>query len=501
MKMSVARPFLPFKIEMTPKRLDVTAHGGLPVVLEAARMAWPKAWYRRLRDALGYKSWKAVRRHVESVLLLAAAGGEAVDDLKVLAADAGLEQLLGFELSSPTRVKEFLYRFDQDGKGVGLSREESASKSQQGSAVIRGEGPGLRRLGEMSQELVRLVQGVRPCDTVTVDADATLVESRKETALYSYEGYRAYQPMMAWWAEHGIWVGDQFRDGNVGSNTGLLEFVSQVAATLPPSAKHRRFRADSAFYNEDMLTWLDENGWKFGVSAMMSGELTRATLAIPEGEWGPCKPPAPPVVQPGQSLPPSPTNGNSDANEIRECAEVPDFVPSWKRTFRKDTCPFRYVAIRVRSRQPDLFLPGKELWRHFAVVTNRHDLAPADLIRWHRAKQGTVEHGHGDLKNELAGGKLPSARFGANAAWWRLNVMCHNLLTFLKIAALPPRMLPMRPKALRFQLFNLPGTVLHHARQTILKISTTHPGAAILDAARSALRATWAAALSVSPSG
>jgi len=499
--MSVARPFLPFKIEVTPKRLDVTAHGGLPVVLESARVVWPKSWYRRLRDSLGYKSWKAVRRHVESVLLLAAAGGDAVDDLTVLAADAGLEQLLGFELSSPTRVKEFLYRFDQDGKGKQLSRKESASKSQQGSAVIRGEGPGLRRLGEMSQELVRRVQGVRPCDTVTVDADATLVESRKETALYSYEGYRAYQPMMAWWAEHGIWVGDQFRDGNVGSNTGLLEFVTQVAATLPPSAKHRRFRADTAFYNEDMLTWLDENGWRFGVSAMMSDELTRATRAIPEGEWRPCKPQNPSVAQDGQSAAKTPADGTSDANEIREYAEVPDFIPAWKRTFKKDTRPFRYVAIRIRSRQPDLFHPEQECWRHFAVVTNRHDLAAADLIRWHRAKQGTVEHGHGDLKNELAGGKLPSARFGANAAWWRLNVMCHNLLAFLKIAALPPRMLPMRPKALRFHLFNLPGIVLHHARRTILRISTTHPGAAILDAARSALVATWAAALSVSPSG
>jgi hypothetical protein len=135
------------------------------------------------------------------------------------------------------------------------------------------------------------------------------------------------------------------------------------------------------------------------------------------------------------------------------------------------------------------------------VVTNRHDLTAADLIRWHRAKQGTVEHGHGDLKNELAGGKLPSARFGANAAWWRLNVMCHNLLAFLKSAALPQRMLPMRPKALRFHLFNLPGIVLHHARQTILRISATHPGASVLEAARSALQATWAASLSVSPTG
>jgi hypothetical protein len=31
------------------------------------------------------------------------------------------------------------------------------------------------------------------------------------------------------------------------------------------------------------------------------------------------------------------------------------------------------------------------------------------------------------LKTDLAGGQLPSAQFGANAAWWALAVMAHNL--------------------------------------------------------------------------
>jgi len=102
-----------------------------------------------------------------------------------------------------------------------------------------------------------------------------------------------------------------------------------------------------------------------------------------------------------------------------------------------------------------------------------------------------VEHGHGDLKNELAGGKLPASRFGANAAWWRFNVMCHNLIVFLKAAALPQKMAPMRPKALRFHLFNLPGLVIHHARTTILRLSSNHPGTAILAQARDRLRDLW----------
>jgi hypothetical protein len=31
--------------------------------------------------------------------------------------------------------------------------------------------------------------------------DATVVETEKEDALFSYKGYKAYQPHNVWWAE------------------------------------------------------------------------------------------------------------------------------------------------------------------------------------------------------------------------------------------------------------------------------------------------------------
>jgi len=31
------------------------------------------------------------------------------------------------------------------------------------------------------------------------------------------------------------------------------------------------------------------------------------------------------------------------------------------------------------------------------------------------------------MKTDLAGGRLPSGRFGANAAWWALMIPAHNL--------------------------------------------------------------------------
>jgi len=493
--MNIAKPFLPYKIETTPKRLNVTAHGGLPLVLEAMRVIWPKSCCRRLAKALHYKSWKTVRRHVESLVLLIAAGGCTVDDPNILSADEGLTQLLGFELSSPSRAKELLYKFDQSENGKFLLRSESAALSRQGHAFILPEGPGLQVLGEMLAESVAHLQRVQPCKTLTLDAGATIVESHKATALYHYEKSRGYQPMMGMWAEQMAWLKDEFRDGNVGSDTGLLEFVQKAAAAAPKDIERFRFRADSAFYNGGMLTWLDEHDWMFAVSAVMSEDLVKKVKTIPEAEWVPYRPGegAPPASDPAASLWSARISDmpSENATEVRECAEVPDFVPNWKRSFKEEKVPFRYVAIRVRSRQGDLLRPVSEQWKHFAVVTNHREISPSDILVWHRTKRGTVEHGHGDAKNELAGGKLPAARFGANAAWWRLNAVCHNLLLFLKVAAHPVRMHPMRPKALRFHLFNLPGLVLRHARTTITRLSKCHPGAALLAAAREKLKELW----------
>jgi hypothetical protein len=80
---------------------------------------------------------------------------------------------------------------------------------------------------------------------------------------------------------------------------------------------------------------------------------------------------------------------------------------------------------------------------------------------------------HDVLKNELGAGVLPSKYFGANAAWLRLAVIAHNVLTALKRLALPAELVTARPKRLRFLIFNVPGRLVHHARRLILRLAAT----------------------------
>jgi hypothetical protein len=129
----------------------------------------------------------------------------------------------------------------------------------------------------------------------------------------------------------------------------------------------------------------------------------------------------------------------------------------------------RYLAVRIQKRQGSLFADGTSV-HHFAVVTNRTEDG-LTVLQWHREKAGTVEHAHHVLKNELAAAALPSGKFGANAAWFRLNALMYNLLTALKRLTLPGDLRTARPKRLRFLLFNTVGKVVAHARQTLLRLS------------------------------
>jgi len=450
-KQSPAEGEFLFEIDPEPLEECVTALGGVALVARAARsLDVPGSVKRNLHLKQRDRGFDEAT-YVESFLVLNAVGGDCLEDFDRLREDPGLAELLGHAVPGPEAARKFLYQFHDEEKMEQAQRELPVDQV----SYIPAESVPLRGLAQVNQDVVRELG--RRCANekiATIDLDATIIESWKRQAKVSYEGASGYQPVLALWAEMDVVLADEFRDGNVPSQYRLLPVTQRAFQALPEAIRERYFRGDSACYEESLLTWLRnehrDDGPRgligFAVCARMNPVLREQIMATPEQRW--------------QAY-------HEDSTAIKECAQV-DYFPE-ERPENRYREPLRYVAIRIRKKQGELFADGSGV-KYFAVATNLWDWKPKKLLEWHRQKAGSIEATHAVIKNELAGGVMPCGRFGSNAAWFRLAVLTYNVLTALKRLALPAELLTARPKRLRFLIINTPGKLIHHARRTILRL-------------------------------
>jgi len=383
---------------------------------------------------------------MEAILLLQTVGGDCPEDMPLLHQDALLSNALGYALPKVTAVRSFLNKFhDEELAALRPPREEQKSFIFPSSEPIQGlqnVQAGLVRRGAQ-----KYAEQGQPLTIATVDQDATIIESHKKAALYHYAGGRGYQPMVAIWAEADLVLADEWRDGNVPARQAPLTCAQWAFGALPPTIQQRFFRGDSACHEQELMGWLkspdraQEPGGAIGfcVSASMSEELHKALKAVGACEWK--------------------TFGKDPDGTLRQWAEV-DFVPGEKRE-KKDAKPLRYVGLRLLKPQGSLFNDGSDR-HHYAVITNL-DWEGDRLLNWHREKAGTVEHVHDEVKNGLAGGHVPSQFMGANAAWFKLNLIAYNLISLIKGLCLDPEERTARLKKFRLLVVHLAGRLNRNA--------------------------------------
>jgi hypothetical protein len=441
---------LPFVLKAA-ERDDVTARAGLPLVVETSRAMGLAAQARKLFGEPRRKVDFGADEQIETIATLIAAGGDRLEDIRVLSEDKGLVRLLGRSFASPDALLDFLNSFHDPKCWAGRPKDKKA--------FVPPESEKLEKLATLNDHLI--FRAADPNSIVaTVDHDGTIIEAHKRDALVAYEGTRGYQPLVVAWAEEQLILADEFRDGNVAGGEDPLSSTKRAFAALPATVHERYFRADSASYYTPLLKWLVAEEIRFGISADMTKQLRQRCEGLPASAW------------------------ELMAKRERESVDVAEveFEPDdWPKT----AAPLRYVALRFTPLQGDLLEEAQR--RYHAVVSNRRELTATALIEWHRGKAGTIEHVHRTLKDELAAGVMPCQQFGANAAWFRMNVITYNLLTALKRKALPERYRLARPKRLRFDVFTLPAKLTVHESQMHAQVSAADERLEELVGARQAL--------------
>jgi hypothetical protein len=251
----------------------------------------------------------------------------------------------------------------------------------------------------------------------------------------------------------------------------------EALALLPQGVERVWLRSDTAGYQHELLAYCEQGlnerfgRIKFAVGCDVSREFKQAVAEVAEPDWHPIY-----RVE----------NGRLEASG-QEWAEV-CFVPQdigGSKTGRE----YRYLATReaidVQQQLPGVDLQQRlpfqtiqlqqRTYKLHGVVTDITDWDGERVIDWLRERCGKSEEIHSVMKSDMAGGKLPSQLFGANAAWWWCMVLAVNLNQAMKQLVLGGSWATKRMKALRYSLIRLPGRLIEHARELALRLSPSHP--------------------------
>ena len=461
--MNISQGLLPFQLIEDASKVLLTSFGGLPLVMETFRALGLPHLVQRHLSVLQRPGKYREADYVESFVSVFAAGGDCVDDFEILRQDEGLKKL-GLRVPSPEAARCFLNAFHEERLLQGRLPHQ---------AFIPEETEGLKRLAAIQRDVIKKATLEEQPWKATIDLDATVIESHKQQAYWTYLQEKGYQPMVAYWAEQDMILADQFRDGNVPAGMDLLPVLKEAISSLPPTIRLVRIRSDSAAYVHDVLDWCRKQipgraRIEFAISADVTEELRAIIQAVAEQSWKPLRK----VTDKGLIV------GRKEWSEV-------EFVPS-KPSRKKTMQPDRYLAIRIRPAQGELFGDGAS-YHYFAVVTNIWSWEGEKLLRWQRERCGTVEKTHAVLKNDLAGGVMPAKRFFANAAWWRLNTLTYNVLSVMKRKSMPSSWWSVRLKALRYHLLCVTARIVAHGRKLLLKIAKCHPSFQLYKEAREKL--------------
>jgi hypothetical protein len=295
---------LPYKYEEEKSASGLTALAGLPVYLD---LAFVLGLGDHIRAHLHVKAqgWTD-EQIVTSLVLLNLAGGDSVDDIRILDKDEGFCTILGRvetkglsrrqrreqerrwkkeqhrSVPSPSVIFRYLAAFHDP---------EEEKKREKGKAFIPAPNEHLQGLIRVNRDLVASIQRCRPKKEATLDADATVAETQKEEALFSYKGYKAYQPHNLWWAEQGFVLHSEFRDGNVPAGYEQLRVFIEALDMLPEGVEKVSLRSDTAGYQHDLLRYCEKGEHErfgrieFAIGADVTKEFRKAVAEAED--WQP----------------------------------------------------------------------------------------------------------------------------------------------------------------------------------------------------------------------
>lgn len=409
----------------------LTANAGLALFGEFVRGLGLSRWLDQEMPKPGSGRGYEADTYVTPLVLLLTGGGRSLEDLRMLKGDTALATVLKQETLPST-----------DALGDWLRRT--------------GEDVGLSGLGRINQRIAATRIRQSGITAHTLDGDASQIVAEKETAQFTYKGEQGYMPMIGHLAETGIVIHDEFREGNIAPATDNLGFIRACEARMPKGHRIAHVRLDSAGYQAGIFNYLEATGKTFAIGGRLDTPTQKAIANIPDSAW----------------------------KHYADCA-VAETLHSMSETKKA----FRLIIVK-HKRQAELF---DDKPKYHVIASNRAE-STADTLIWYRQRGDVSENGIKELKIGFGMERMPCGQFKANAAFFRIGVIAHNLFVLFKHSALDAGWLRHQVTTVRWRLFHLPGKVVRHAGAWVLKVP-----AGVVDLFRSIRARSFALAQSMPP--
>lgn len=292
----------------------------------------------------------------------------------------------------------------------------------------------LKKTGQLNKE-----------ECYTLDYDNQVIPTEKYDAKRTYKQCEGYQPGVATIGDHIVYI-----EGRNGNSQAKYEQAQTLKRAFQVCTQHqvsvKRFRADSASYQKEVVEIVSQESELFYIRAMRCAHMEELIGAIAEEGWE--------KVRLGI--------------QEMEVAQIDDYKPFDGQQ------SYRLVVSRIKrkDKQTDIF--SGQAYTYRAILTNDPKWTNEQIVAFYNAR-GKAEKTFDCMNNDFGWAKLPCSFLGENTAFMILTALYANLYRFVlsrfaeKLAWVKSN---FRIKKFIFRFITVAAKWIKTGRQEILKLYT-----------------------------
>jgi len=274
-------------------------------------------------------------------------------------------------------------------------------------------------------------------EPIIIDVDSTVKTSygNQKGAVKGFnsskKGALSFHPQLAFCAETKEILQGWYRCGNAYTSNGIVEFMQQLTAKLP-STEQFYFRADSGYFSDKLISYLEDNDYLYLIKVKMKNLV--------------------PMLE------------NQIWTDIEDRPGWQESTFEYKCSNWKSTRTFKAVRLEIPEENPDEVLIAVKKYSYFCYATTDLKLTPWEVHKKY-GERATCETWIEEGKNQVALANIKMDDFEGASILFQCSVIAYNTFRYMGMASGNKKLQQWEPATIRTYLIRTAGKLLTGNRQ------------------------------------